>query len=147
MITDIKTICPNPGCDKDIELKAGKIRRAIMRKNETGNRALIGCPVCARVMIIPDEVSSEELFDVYISNVNSGYMQGVLGCVPWLENTQAILPNGHITQAGETLYKAGDGSKPLNKYEYMLKFGIDPEIAEYKTKRKSFKIGGVIKIT
>ena len=138
----ISILCPNMGCDKGVVLADEKIKRAVLRKKQTGGQALIGCPACAHVMILPDIISTEELFKEFIATMDAegGWLEG---CVPMLDDTQAVMPAGHVTQAGTTLYRPGNGSGLFNKYEYMMKFGIDPEIAEYKSGKKPAILGDV----
>ena len=64
-----------------------------------------------------------------------------LECVPYIDSLTLILPEGHTIQAGTTMYIPGNGGPALDKYAYMLKYGIDPSIAEYKSGLPIKKLG------
>lgn len=140
-IENIMTICPNPGCDRDIVLDAAKIKRAIMRKPITLGKPMIGCPVCGFVMILPDKISTEELFEQYLGEVKAEASPDALECVPMLDPTQTKLPTGSVIQAGTLLYRPGGGTGLYDKYAYMVKFGIDPSVVMFDSGKKPFAVG------
>lgn len=137
---DISVLCPNFGCDKEIVLDSARIKRAILRKEQMKGKALIGCPECAHVMVIPDDVLSEnKLFEQWAEG--AAEEANSLECVPYIDSLTLILPEGHTIQAGTTMYIPGNGGPALDKYAYMLKYGIDPSIAEYKSGLPIKKLG------
>ena len=137
-MSSIRTICPNGGCDKDISLDAARIKRALLRKGQMNGKALIGCPECAHVMVLPDIPSEDTLFEQWATD--AAEKGNEIECVPFIDSLTLILPNGHTDQAGTTMYTPGSGGQALDKYQYMLKFGIDPSIAEYASGKPVFKI-------
>lgn len=124
----INTICGNPGCDKDITLPGAKVKRAIMRRKYTNGTAMIGCPECAHVMLLPDDIPTKpDMLEEYILvfEESGNYLE----CIPLLDSAHAFLPSGFEIQAGTTKYRSGNGGPFLDKYQYMVQYGIDPEIA------------------
>ena len=135
---DIETICPNPGCDKDIVLEGSKIKRAILRKKDMGGKALIGCPYCGIAMKLPDDLpKTDALFDQYVEAHDD-----TLECIASLDPSMVKLPVGSKIIAGTLMFKNGAGTGFYDKYTYMVKFGIDPSIVIYKSSIKPFVIKG-----
>jgi hypothetical protein len=142
-IKEIKTICPNPGCDKDIVIDVGKVKRAIMRRKMFDGKAVAGCPICCHVMVLPDEIPDDmTLFEEFIVEKNEEN-EDWCDCVPLLPETVPVanLPAGHIDVHGTTMYKPGTGAKAMDKYTYMKTLGIDPECGEYHAGRPIVKVG------
>ena len=138
----INTICGNPGCDKDITFAGAKISRAVMRRKYTNGIAIIGCPACAHVNLLPEDIPTKpDMLEEYIVQFEES--GNYLECIPLLDNANAFLPSGYEIQAGTTKYRSGNGGPFLDKYQYMVKYGIDPEIAYDmgKVKKEAFKIG------
>lgn len=139
-MVDISTICPNGGCDKEIVLDSARIKRAVMRKEQMGGHVLIGCPECGHVMEVPDVPTDDVLFKQWAED--AAEKENEIECVPFIDSLTLILPNGHTIEAGTTKYTPGSGSGPaLDKYQYMLKYGIDPSIVEYKSGKPVKKLG------
>ncbi len=136
----IRTICPNPGCDKDITLDPGRILKAVLRKKQTNGKALIECPLCCHVMVLPDEIPTNMvMFEQYINDLekNNGYLGD---CVPMIDPTMIRMPTGSRVIHGSTLYSSGTGEL-LDKYAYMVKYGINPECAKYDSGIKPLVVG------
>lgn len=141
-LKEIVTICPNPGCDRDIVLAPSKILRAMLRKPKTGGKALIGCPVCCHVMVLPDDIPTDMgMFTEYMTRDEREGKDWLGGCVPMLDSTMLVMPVGSEIIHGTTMYTPGEGTGKYDKYAYMAKFGIDPECAKYDSGKKSFKVG------
>ena len=120
--TKLYTICPV--CEQDIEIKAQDLKLAIRHKAETGNKVLVHCPECCRSLKMPDDMPKDDLaLNEWIGNVGDDFGE----CVPMLDDTQAKTPNGYIGDLGVKLYRPGSGGKPLAKYPYMFRYGINPE--------------------
>ena len=139
---DIVTICGNPGCDKDITIPSAKIKRAIMRRKYTNGKALVACPICAHVLLLPDDIpKNPDMLDAYLTEfAESG---NYLDCIQFLDMANEYLPSGMEIQAGTTMYRSGAGGPFMDKYKYMVQYGIDPEVAYNlgKVKKEPFKIG------
>jgi len=136
----VKVICPNPGCDKDIELEPGKILRAKLRQKQTTGKPIIGCPLCCHIMVLPNVIPDDPvMFEQFISELEKS--NDWLGeCVPMIDPTMIRMPSGSQTIHGTTLYSSGTGEL-LDKYAYMVVYGIDPECAVYKSGKKPVKLG------
>jgi len=142
-MTEIETICPNMGCDKDIVIKESKIKRAIMRRNMFNGQAVVGCPICCHGMVLPDEIPSDvALLSAFIVEMGAENKDWC-SCVPFLPETQIVanMPAGHQVIKGTTMYKPGTGGAAVDKYTYMRLYGIDPECAEYKSGKKPKVLG------
>jgi hypothetical protein len=139
IMKEIKTICPNPACDRDISLDTSKIMRAMMRKKHTNGMPLIGCPACCHVMILPDTIPTNmTMFENFVTNLEKNN-EWLGDCVPMIDPTMVRMPTGTRNVHGSTMYSSGTGEM-LDKYSYMTKYGIDPECATYKTNKKPFII-------
>jgi len=137
----INTICGNPGCDKDIMIPGAKIKRAVMRRGYTKGLALVPCPECAHVMKLPEDMPTKpDMLEQYIVEFEES--GNYLDCIPFLDSMNEVLPAGFEIRAGTTLYRPGGGGKLLDKYAYMVKYGIDPETAYNmgKVAKEPFKI-------
>lgn len=136
-MSDVDTICPT--CEEDITLAARDIKLAF--RHPYKGQVLIGCPECARVMVLPlpDEIMTDIELAAYTTNIDD------VACVPLLDGDAVRLPAGYTEQLGKKMYRPGGGGPALMKRDYMARYGIDPEIALSKNKNRgagSFKIGG-----
>lgn len=132
-LKDIMIVCPV--CEEDITLAARDIKLAYRHK--TAGKTLIGCPNCARVLVLPvDGLKDDAELDAYISSVDD------CCCIPLLDEDVVRIPAGFVAQLGKKMYRAGGGGPLLAKRDYMAKYGIDPEIALAKRGGgEAFKIG------
>ena len=148
----VKGICPV--CDHEFEITKGMISIAMNHRHETGSVVLVADPWngdrdnpegCCRALIIPSPddkngtVSPEEYY-VQLGGDSDDY----LDCIPLLEDQIAKEPDGMIDYQGEKVYRPGDGSAPLRRWDYMFKFGIDPACMWYRMHdpEKPFVVGG-----
>jgi hypothetical protein len=125
-VTDLNTVCPYQ--EKDIVIPERDIQMAVRFKSKSGDKALVSCPLCCKVMEItgaPDDVQEW--------NPDMSKMV----CVPFLEDTVLRIPAGTITEGeGEPKYRPGSGGDLLPKREYMFTYGIDPECYFAKKNKK-----------
>jgi len=138
---DIVTICGNPGCDKDITIPQAKIKRAVMRRKYTNGTALVACPLCAHVLLLPDDIPTKpDMLDEYL--VEFAESGNYLDCIQFLDLADEYLPAGMKIKAGTTMYRSGAGGEYMDKYKYMDRYGIDPETAYNlgKVAKTPFKI-------
>ena len=135
---ELNTICPV--CEQDISISARELLIAARMKENTGGRALTGCPLCARALVLPEAIpTTEAMLEQWLGNI-----EDVL-CVPLLNDIDVRLPNGYLENLGARTWRPGGGGPALAKRPYMLKYGVDPEIAWAKMKKEKlepFKIGG-----
>lgn len=123
-MNDLAVICPV--CEKDVILLGRELKLAFSHRKMTGGNPLIGCPHCARVLRLPDEMvalKDDAELDQYVSSVEN------CCCVPMLDDDQIRKPAGTITEMNAKKYRPGGGGQALPKRLYMLRYGVDPEIA------------------
>lgn len=118
----LKTICPV--CESDISIAGKDIKLAVMQKAKTAGKPLVGCPACARVLVISDAPDTD--VSQWIEKVSES--DDWLGCVPLMDPEQAKIPTGYIGDLAFRRYKPGQGGEPLPRREYMVRYGIDPKI-------------------
>ena len=108
-----------PVCERAIEISEREMRLAAQHKRSTGNKLLVSCPKCCRVLemtgIQPENVQE------WIVNLDD------IICVPFLDDTYVKLPAGYQLIMGLKMYRPGGGGKLLRKREYMFQYGMDPE--------------------
>ena len=109
-------------------------------KGSTGGKALVSCPQCSRVLVLPSDAPEEDAaLEAWIPNVDDTM------CVPMLSDSAIRIPAGMGDELGAKVYRPGGGGPALAKRPYMARYGIDPERALAKMGRsesKPFKIGG-----
>lgn len=122
-LKDIKTYCPQ--CEEEITLPGSEILKAARFKSKSGGKALVGCPKCFYVMLLPSGMP-EDLAEVekWIGTVD----ERTFACVPFLDSGTARIPNGTVIDAGTVKYRTGDGNMLLSRRDYMFQYGIDPEL-------------------
>ena len=118
----LTTICPV--CENDISIESRDIKLAVMQKGKTAGKTIIGCPACARVLVIED--APEKDVSQWVEKVSAD--EDWLGCIPLLNPEQAKIPSGTTGDLAFIQYKPGGGGEPLPRREYMVRYGIDPKI-------------------
>lgn len=118
----LTTICPV--CENDISIASRDIKLAVMQKGKTAGKTIIGCPACARVLVIAD--APEKDISQWVEKVSAD--EDWLGCIPLLNPEQAKIPSGTTGDLAFIQYKPGGGGEPLPRREYMVRYGIDPKI-------------------
>lgn len=118
----LKTICPV--CESDISISSKDVKLAITQKAKTAGKPLVGCPACARVLVIEDAPETDVSQWVEMVSESDDW----LGCVPLMDPEQAKIPTGYIGDLAFRRYKPGQGGEPLPRREYMVRYGIDPKI-------------------
>lgn len=124
---DIQTTCPI--CEQDVTITVREIELSLQHRGETGGKALVSCSKCCRVMVLPEQVSSEggkmdlEEWLLQPENVDGDWCP----CVRLLDEEQEKEPAGDIDSHGKKLYRPGGAGDPLMKRPYMAKYGINPE--------------------
>lgn len=118
----LTTICPV--CENDISIESKEIQLAVRQKGKTGGKPLVGCPACARVLVISD--APEKDISQWVEKVSAD--EDWLGCVPLLNPDQVKIPAGTTGDLAFIRYKPGGGGEPLPRREYMVRYGIDPKI-------------------
>lgn len=118
----LTTICPV--CENDISIASRDIKLAVMQKDKTAGKTIIGCPACARVLVISD--APEKDISQWVEKVSAD--EDWLGCIPLLNPDQAKIPSGTTGDLAFIQYKPGGGGEPLPRREYMVRYGIDPKI-------------------
>ena len=126
-----------PCCDQVVKISATQIVRGIMHEKlgETLGRVLVGCPYCSTALVMdPNMPTDMPEFQKWVvaQEDNPDWNP----CVPLLDERIAAEPNGSVTINGKTKYRSGAGDELLDRYQYMLKYGIDPEMAESKREHK-----------
>ena len=116
------TICPV--CENDISIASREIQLAVRQKGKTGGKTIIGCPACARVLVIED--APEKNISQWVEKVSAD--DDWLGCIPLMDPEQAKIPTGTVGDLAFLRYKPGGGGEPLPRREYMVRYGIDPKI-------------------
>lgn len=116
------TICPV--CENDISIASRDIKLAVMQKDKTAGKTIIGCPACARVLVISD--APEKDISQWVEKVSAD--EDWLGCIPLMDPEQAKIPTGTVGDLAFLRYKPGGGGEPLPRREYMVRYGIDPKI-------------------
>ena len=122
MMAKLTTICPV--CENDISIASRDIKLAVMQKDKTAGKTIIGCPACARVLVISD--APEKDISQWVEKVSAD--EDWLGCIPLLNPEQAKIPAGTTGDLAFIQYKPGGGGEPLPRREYMVRYGIDPKI-------------------
>jgi len=121
-MTSLKTLCPV--CESDIEIPSRDIQLAVKQKEKTAGKTIIGCPACARVLVIED--APEKDISQWVEKVSAD--EDWLGCIPLMDPEQAKIPTGTVGDLAFLRYKPGGGGEPLPRREYMVRYGIDPKI-------------------
>jgi hypothetical protein len=136
MTDELNSICPV--CDKDIKIDAGSIKRAVMHRNATEGKALVGCPECCHVLTLPDIPATGDVnLDEYISKYDTREEDDWLACLPLLDAMDAKMPNGFVEHLGVKWWTPGDETQAIPPLQYMLKYGISPECAWIAMRKKS----------
>ena len=118
----LTTICSV--CENDISIASKEIQLAVRQKGKTGGKTLIGCPKCARVLVIADAPETD--VSQWVEKVSAD--EDWLGCVPLMDPEQAKIPAGTVGDLAFLRYKPGGGGEPLPRREYMVRYGVDPKI-------------------
>ena len=99
-------------------------------KGSTGGKALVSCPQCSRVLVLPGDAPADDVaLEAWIPNVDDTM------CVPMLSDTAIRIPAGIAGELGAKVYRPGGGGPALAKRPYMARYGIDPERALAKMGR------------
>jgi hypothetical protein len=132
-MADLKSTCPV--CDEDIIISERAIKLSVMHMGETAGNALVGCPNCCRVLILPgvDGANLDQWISDYDKKQESGDW---LECLPFLDDMNAKEPNGFIEELGVKKYTPGDSTQAIPRRAYMVAYGIDPECALAKMRGK-----------
>jgi len=86
-----------------------------------GGKALVHCPDCCRVLVLPDDVP-EGAADLEEWVIVQEQSDDWCPCISLLNDEEAKLPGGVIENVGKKLYRPGEGSGLYSKREYMLRF-------------------------
>ncbi len=122
---NIKIDCPV--CEEEVEISARDIRLAIQHKNKTGGKALVSCPECCRVLVLPEGVpESGDALEEWVTK-EAENPEDCCGCVPVLDENVVKTPTGGYKDLNVWYYRPGGGGNALRKREYMLEYGINPE--------------------
>lgn len=105
---------------RDIEISKKEVDRAIRNRNMTDDKIMIGCPKCSKVLVISGD--STNAIQEWKPEVNKDCC-----CVPWLTDDVIRMPAGVIRECG-VKFRPGGGGPAIGKFDYMVKYGIDPEI-------------------
>lgn len=125
-MTDLKIMAPC--CDRDVTITARDILRGILHRKETDDKVLVGCPYCHTALVMDESMPTDTpLFEKWV--IENKDSLNWLPCVPFLDNTILAEPAGSVVIGHKTKYRAGAGTELLTRYEYMVKFGQDPERA------------------
>jgi hypothetical protein len=121
-------ICPV--CEEDIVISTREIKLAVRHKGSTGGKALVSCPHCSRVLVLPaDAPEDDAALDAWLPSVADTM------CVPMLSDEAIRIPAGMADELGKKVYRPGGGGPALPKRLYMARYGIDPENALRKMGR------------
>ena len=101
----LTTICPV--CENDISIASRDIKLAVMQKGKTAGKTIIGCPACARVLVIED--APEKDISQWVEKVSAD--EDWLGCIPLLNPEQAKIPSGTTGDLAFIQYKPGGGGE------------------------------------
>jgi len=129
---DLKLICQV--CEEDIVISEREIKLAVRHKAATGGNALISCPHCSRVLVLPADAPEDDVaLEAWLPSVADTM------CVPMLSDTAIRIPAGVAEELGAKVYRPGGGGPALAKRAYMLRYGINPENALRKMGRSESK--------
>jgi hypothetical protein len=136
-MSDINIICPV--CENDITISARNIKLAVRNKLKTGGSYLVSCPDCCRTLRLPNDTPESDVeLDEWPGNIED------VTCISFLNDEDIRLPAGMIDNLGKKKYRPGGAGPLLEKHEYMMKYGINPECAIEKMNRPTghtFHIG------
>lgn len=121
---DIKIMAPC--CDEDVIITNREILRGVLHRKETAGKVLVGCPWCHTALVMDESMPTDTpLFEAWvIENEKDADWQP---CVPFLDTTILMEPVGSVVIGKKTKYRAGAGGPLLTRYQYMIKYGTDPE--------------------
>ena len=129
---DLKSICPV--CDKDITITEMEVRIATMHMKETGGKAIIGCPECCHVLVLPYN-KGQDLAE-WIAGYDTPDGDNWLTCLPLLDAMDAKMPNGFVEHLGIKWWTPGDETQAIPASKYMMQYGIVPAYAWNKMGHK-----------
>ncbi|VVB62773.1 Uncharacterised protein [uncultured archaeon] len=141
MIEEIEVMVPC--CDQVVKISATQIVRGIMhmKLGETRGAVLVGCPFCSTALVMnPDMPTDFPSFQKWV--IENADNPDWNACVPFLDERILAEPAGTVVIGGKTMYRAGAGGPLLDRYQYMVQFGIDPEMAESKKPHQPPKVLG-----
>jgi hypothetical protein len=121
-IPNLKTICPV--CESDISIPGAEINLASSQRGKTAGNVLVGCPACARVLVIPDV--PEKGIGKWIATIEEN--EDWLGCIPLMDEVPGIIPVGSVGDLALKRYRAGANGPLLDRRAYMMQYGIDPKL-------------------
>jgi hypothetical protein len=108
-----------PICERAIEILEREMKLAVQHKRSTGDKPLVSCPKCCRVMELTGPLP--ENVQEWLVNLDD------IICVPFLDDTYVKLPAGYQLIQGLKMYRPGGGGKLLRRRDYMYQYGMDPE--------------------
>jgi hypothetical protein len=126
-----------PCCDQVVKISATQIIRGIMhmKLGETQGAVLVGCPYCSTALKMDPQMPTDmPEFEKWVKAQEDNPDWNA--CVPFLDERILAEPTGTVVIGGRTMYRSGAGSPLLNRYQYMMEFGIDPEMAMTKHEHK-----------
>lgn len=136
-MSQIDIICPV--CEKDVAIQEREIKLAVRSTKKTGGKALVWCPECCRVLVLPPEVPNGDVaLEEWIVNVEDP------DCVPFLDSEVVKMPAGKVDQLGKVTYRPGDGGRLLTERDYMLTYGVNPRcmLLKMRPEQEPVKLGG-----
>lgn len=123
-IKDVLVTC----CDNVVTITGKQIRRGIGHMKETAGMVLVGCPHCSSALkMAPDMPLSDGVFSKWL--VENEDDDSWLPCIKMLDSRMEDMPAGSVNEGGIIKYRPGNGSRLLDRYQYMMAHGIDPEMA------------------
>lgn len=122
-------------CEREFEVTPNEIMFAVRKRDLTGGMALLGCNLCGRVNILPNDTpTATKDLRTWIAKLEEEE-ESCCPCLP-LTGVVAVEPVGRFEfppNSGVVLYKPG-GAQTDDEYPdgfprrvYMWKFGLDPD--------------------
>jgi hypothetical protein len=129
-MTELKIMCPD--CTMESTITDSSVRRAMMLRSQTKGFALIACPNCAHVLKldqVPAKIDDVKVLDEWIAQYDIKVNDSWLPCLPLLDPMNAKMPNGYVKHLNVKYWTPGDDTQAIPAIQYMLKYGIEPELA------------------
>jgi hypothetical protein len=127
-MADLKSICPV--CDQDIVIPERSIVVAVMHKDTTEGKALVGCPNCCRILVLPSDIPTDGVaLNAWIAKYDTEAETNWLQCAKLLDDMHAKLPNGFVEHIGVRYWTPGDDTQSISTSNYILRYGINPVCA------------------
>jgi len=124
-MADIIIECP--ACYRDTVITERMLRSGIKHSKDIGAILVWCADHCCRVIRVPVAVPTEDSeFSKWIQN-ESENPADMMKCVPMIDATQARTPTGSTGDLGVLRYQPGGGGPALDKWAYMVAYGINPE--------------------